>query len=256
MRRLSFATFAAALMLMVPRGANAGMGDLIDTIIGLTGPQMVGIPMACEVILEGDDRDTACYIAGIRVPWPGLNEDDDFWRRRNYWVSLGGGIYSSTGKDSDMRSFNAYDVWMLALEPTLNIRSIGRSDAAERRERQKRLQQRQQQQQQQSPIELPVLPALGRTFTMEHGVGPSLLYFFGNGIDGNDFETFANGGIKIKFVGVTWRNITGWGLDLGAAYNLRIFPTAFTAEDFGGSAAQNEHEGREYAHGFSLTVSF
>ncbi len=228
MRRLRLGMFLAVLMLMVPRGASAGMGDFIDGIIGLTGPQMVGVPMACEVILDGDERDTACYLAGIRVPWPRMNEDDDFWRRRTYWVSFGGGVYASTGKDSEMRGFEAYDVWMFALEPMLHYRSIG--------------------------------PGRGRgnirKFAMEHGIGPSLFYLFGKGIDGNDFDAFANGGIKIRPVALTWRNLTTSGLGFGFAYNLRIFPTAFKAEDFGGDPTSNEHEGREYAHGFSFTLNF
>ena len=237
MRQLRFATFAAALMLMAPRPASAAMGDIIDTIIGLTGPQMVGIPIACEVILAGDDRDTACYVAGIRVPWPRNLEDDRFWRRRDYWVSFGGGVYTSTGKDSEMRGFEAYDVWMLALEPMSNIRSIGRLPE-ERGAREQ------------------AINSTSPKFTMEHGVGPSLLFLFGNGINGNDFEAFANGAIKVKPVALTWRNLTPGVLGLGVAYNLRIFPKAFTATDFGGDPATNEHEGREYAHGFSVTLSF
>jgi hypothetical protein len=241
MRRLKPGTvgLAVALLLIVPHAASAGMGDFIDTIIGLTGPQMVGVPMACEVILEGDDRDTACYIAGIGVPWPRPLEDDRFWRRRDSWVSFGGGVYTSTGKDSEMRGFEAYDVWMLALEPMWNIRSIGRlpgrNDPRAREE---------------------AINSTSRKFTMEHGVGPSLLFFFGDGINGNDFDAFANGAIKVRPVALTWRNLTQGGFGLGVAYNLRIFPKAFTAEDFGGDPATNEHEGREYAHGFSVSLSF
>ena len=49
---------------------------------------------------------------------------------------------------------------------------------------------------------------------MEHGVGPSLLFFFGNGIDGRDFEAFANGGIKVRPVALTWRNVIAEKVDL------------------------------------------
>jgi hypothetical protein len=226
MRRLKLGTtgIAMALLLMVPRAASAGMGEAVDFIIGLTGPQMVGVPMACEVILgEGDRKgDAACYLAGIRVPWPRFMEDDLFWQDRNYWVSFGGGVYASTGKNSDMRNFNAYDVWMLAIEPMVNYRTFKNES---------------------------------QNFVVEHGVGPSLLFLFGNGIDGRDFEAFAKGGIKVRPVALTWRNLKGF-LDLGVAYNLRIFPQPFTAPEFGGDALTNRHEGREYAQGFSVTVGF
>ncbi len=224
MRRLRLGTtgFAVALLLMVPRAASAGMGEIIDIIVGLTGPQMVGIPMACEVNLDDRERETACYLAGIRIPWPGPGEDDEFWRSRGYWVSFGGGVYTSTGKNSDMRTFEGYDVWMLALEPTVNYRSFKNES---------------------------------QNFVVEHGVGPSLFFVFGNGIDGKDFEAFAKGGIKVRPLALTWRNLNGW-LDLGVAYNLRIFPKPFTAQEFGGDPATNKHEGREYANGFTVTIGF
>jgi hypothetical protein len=224
MRRLRLGTagLAVAVSLLAPRPASAGMGDVIDVILGLRGPQMVGIPMACEVILE-EPKQKACYVAGFPVPWPKPGVDDDFWQSRDYWVSFGGGVYSSTGKDSDNGAFEAYDTWMLTLEPTLNIRSFGRNRRG--------------------------------NFKIEHGVGPSLFFLFGSGVDGKDFDSFANGGIKVKPVGLAWRNI--WkGVDLGAAYNLRIFHKEFTAQDFGGDPGPATDTGREYVQGFSISISF
>jgi hypothetical protein len=222
MRRLRLGTtgFAFALLLMVPRAASAGMGEIIDVIIGLTGPQMVGAPIACELDL-GESRDTACYFAGVRFPRPRLSAkqtvrsvDDTFWTGRNLWVSLGGGVYGSSPKDSEMRDFEFARVWMLAFEPTLNYRSV-----------------------------------TSGKFVIEHGAGPSVLSLFGKG-----FDSFVKGGIKVTPVAVTWRDVAGGRLIVAVAYNLRIFPEAFTSQDFG--ATTTTHSGREIAHGFTFGVRF
>jgi hypothetical protein len=219
--------FGLALLLVAPRVANAGMGEWIDVIVGLSGPQMVGVPLACEVILK-QEKEKACYIAGFPVPWPKPGQDDAFFHQRDQWLSFGGGVYASTGTDSEAGGYEAYDVWLLAFEPTVNVRSLGRK------------------------------PRQGedRKFKMEHGAGLSLFYMFGRGIDGKDFDAFANGGIKLRPVALTWRNITPH-LDRGVAYNLRIFPQRFTAQDFGADGTgTTTDEGAEYVQGFSITVSF
>ena len=181
MRRLWRGTtgVAAALLLMVPRVASAGMGDVIDVIIGLTGPQMVGTPIACEVILDAS-KDKACYVAGFPVPWPEPGVDDDFWQRRDFWVSFGGGVYTSTGKDSDMRGF----------ECVRRMDAGSRADAEFSNYRKRRRR---------------------GNFKVEHGFGPSLFFLFGSGIDGKDFDGFANGGIKVKPVALTFRNLIRLG---------------------------------------------
>lgn len=222
MRRLRMGTtgFAVALFLMVPRAASAGMGEIIDIIVGLTGPQMVGAPIACEFGL-GESRGRACYVAGFRFPPPTLSAkqtvrsvDDAFWTGRNFWVSVGGGVYGSTPKDSGMRDFELARVWMLAFEPTLNYRTV-----------------------------------TSGKFVLEHGAGPSVLSLFGKG-----FDSFVKGGIKVTPVAATWRDVGGGRLLVAVAYNLRIFPEAFTSQDFGGTTTT--HSGREIAHGFTFGVRF
>lgn len=218
MRRLKLGTtgFAVALLLMVPRAASAGFGEVVDIIIGLTGPQMVGVPIGCDVNLN--TRGTACRISAWPIPRQDTGVDERFWETRRVWAYLGGGAYVSTGKNSEMREFKAFRVGMLALEPTLNFRTVY-TDNGE--------------------------------FAVEHGAGASVLYLFGEG-----FESFVNSGIKIRPVALTWRNIGNSQFDFGVAYNLRIFPKAFTAQDFGAGPGTTTHTGREVAHGVTFIAGF
>ena len=206
---------AVAFLLMVPRAASAGMGEVIDIIIGLTGPQMIGVPIKCELNLES--RATTCYAAGIRIPRAERKVDDDFWTARRFWASLGGGVYFSTTKDSDMRNFDAFAIQMFALEPTVNYR-LGRLRG-------------------------------GSNFAYEVGAGPTMMFFHSR-----DFESFFNWGIKTTPAALTWRNVSSHNLIFHFAYNLRVFPDAFTAEDFGGTTST--HTGREIAHGVTFGIGF
>src|SRR5688572_19583288 len=201
MRRLRLGTtgFAVALLLTVPRAASAGMGEIIDIIVGLTGPQMVGVPFDCELDLA-TSKQTACYFAGVRFPRPMRDSgvtvrsiDDTFWRGRDFWVSLGGGVYGSTWKNSGMKDFEIARVWMLAFEPTANSRLF--QNEAE-------------------------------NLVVELGAGPSVLSLFGEG-----FDAFAKGGIKVT-PSITWRNVRGGRLIVGLGYTLRFFPNAFMSQQF------------------------
>lgn len=205
--------FAAALLLMVPRAASAGFGEVVDIIIGLTGPQMVGAPIFCERNLQTNGM--ACFFAGKRYPGKTPEVNLEYWQSRNVWASFGGGVYASTWKDSDMSDFALGRIWALAFEPMLNFRTFKNED---------------------------------EDVVIEHGVGPSGLFLFGKGPD-----PFARGAIKVRFIGVTKRDIIK-GFDFGVAYNLRIFPKAFTSQDFNPDATTNTHSGREYAHGVTFTI--
>lgn len=218
MRRLRVGTagLAMVMILMVPRAASAGMGELVDYIIGLTGPQMIGIPIACQLNLETSE--TACYLSHLRIPPQDAGADDRYWQNRRFWASIGGAVYFSTGKNSEMREFEAFRVGMLGFEPMLNYRTVASES---------------------------------RNFAVEHGAGPSLLYLFGKG-----FDSFVKGGIKVRPLAVTWTNIGRRQLDFGVAYNLRIFPKAFTSEDFGVSPGTTTHSGREIAHGITIIAGF
>lgn len=227
MRRLRMGTigFAVALLLVVPRMAHAGMGEWIDVIVGLTGPQMVGLPIACDFILNPteanpDAAKKACFAGPLRIKGPRL--PDGFWSRRNFWASVGGAVYFSTTKNSEMRPFDWFDAGMLAFEPTLNYRSLRiRNSAGALR------------------------------FVIEHGAGGSIFYVFGDG-----FEPFVKGGIKLRPIAFTVTDIFESSWDLGVAYNLRIFPSPFTSAEFGVDSAASTHGGREFAHGFTAIVGW
>lgn len=215
MRRLTLATagITLAIMLAAPRAATAGMGEVIDGIIGLTGPQMIGVPIACEVNIP--NKETACYVVGktVRRAW-NTGGFQTFWRSQRLFVSIGGGVYGSTGKNSEMREFEGGRVRMLAFEPMVVYRWFPRTESS---------------------------------FSIEHGAGASALYLFG------DFPSFGKGGIKIRPIGGVWRDIKGTEWDFGLTYNLRFFPDAFTAAEFG-KPGPPTHGGREFAHGFSVTL--
>lgn len=226
MRRLRLRTsgIVVALSLIIPATASAGMGEVVDIIIGLTGPQMFGLPIACEFNLKPNDVDPdapkrACFIGPYRINGPAI--PDYFWAGRNVWASVGGAAYFSTTKDSEMRPFDWFDAGMLAFEPTLNYRLF----------------------------KTPSGPKLRPRFVIEAGAGGSLFYVFGDG-----FEPFVKGGIKLKPAAFTW-HLRGNGY-LGLAYNLRIFPNAFTSEDFGADTTTPSHNGRESAHGLTVFVGF
>ena len=215
--RLSTAGFVLAFVLVIPPAASAGsMGDLVDIIIGLTGPQMVGVPIACQLNIRS--KESACYISMVRIP-PDSLADETFWNNRRLWLSIGGGAYVSTGKNSEMKAFKFGDVWMLAFEPTVNYRLSPRSP--------------------------------GGDFAVEVGAGLSYFVLFGKDLKSSD-----NAGIKLTPVALTWRNVGNTQWDFGVAYNLRIFPNAFTAQQFSAVPVSSTHKGREFVHGFTIKASF
>lgn len=142
--RMGTAGLMLAIVLAAPQPASAGMGEVIDVIIGLSGPRMWGFPIDCEFNLENGKR--SCYVAGFRVP---LNRDlnDRFLEERKKWVALGFALMGSTDKDSPLRAFEPWEAGLVAIEPTVNFRSY-------RHQR--------------------------TNFFLEHGGGATVLYLFGD----------------------------------------------------------------------------
>ena len=219
MRRLRLGTtgLVVALMLMMPGAASAGVGEVVDYIIGLTGPPMIGVPISCDI--DTQLKKTVCHAATIVLPptRARILANEEMFNNRQLWVSLGGGFYWSTGQDTDMGKFGFGTVKMLALEPTVNVRSI-RADAG--------------------------------ALVIEHGAALSALFIFAKDVDFS-----ANGGLKVKWVGITRRDALG-GADLGLAYNMRFFPDAFRASQFSPDGSTARHGGREFVHSFTLTVGY
>jgi hypothetical protein len=149
------AGFVFAVMLLCPRAASAG---IIDFIYELSGSQMIGVPIHCFVDLSAaagsDTQDFQCKISEIHLSGDRGLRDRATPRFR---LEIGGGVYISTSKDSEMREFDWGKVQLFAYEPMLHFRSFERGST-----------------------------------TITHGV-MGLSYFF---ITGSDFSRFDNVGMK------------------------------------------------------------
>jgi hypothetical protein len=216
-RRISLAGIVLAAVLASPQLASA---SIIDFIWEMSGPQMIGVPIYCDIDLRTDEKE--CRIGGIRLPSPKLTtvekaarEREDyraFRATRTFWLSMQGGVFASTTKDSDMSEFEAWKVQMLSWEPMLGYRSF--SSASER-------------------------------FVIDHGLA-GVSYFI---LFGSDFKRFHNVGFKFTPIGVTYR----W---VNVSYNVRLFPSGFTSEQFNVDGSSTTHRGREILTGFSVGFLF
>jgi hypothetical protein len=112
-RHLGVAGVALMTLLCLPRESAAGAGDLIW---GMSGPQMVGVVLHCRVPV-GESM-TDCHVLNIGAA--------DAAAGLPHWLSLEGGFYASTGRNSDDGvSYRAFDVGMLTFEPLVEWRWRG-----------------------------------------------------------------------------------------------------------------------------------
>jgi hypothetical protein len=82
-------------------------------------------------------------------------------------------------------------------------------------------------------------------FSVHHGVGLSYNFLFGQ-----HFSRFNKLGVKITPIGITFKKFS-------AAYNVRVYPHGFTADEFGfGPRLFDLSRGRETLHGFSVDYDF
>jgi hypothetical protein len=166
------AVFAAALVF--PGEARANIWDFIYK---LSGPQMQGAGIHCEYDLEraknnpanvthGSEADKAPTSVECRVTDYRFTGNMVKRSYRRTWLSLDATQFVSTGKNSEGIDFEAWTVGMLALEPMLEIRSVG-----------------------------------GDTFRLHHGlVGLTYDILFGKG-----FDTFDKVGYKFRPIGMTFK---------------------------------------------------
>jgi len=200
----------AVALVCPPAATAAGVDAVIDLIAGMSGPQMIGLPTWCDFTLEADTDDKRyrtpppkqeCGIFAWRLA---RRADDDpegrkFRETRSIWITTGGGLYFSTGEDSDTNNYDFFDVWMLAYEPMLNIRSVKRPDVR-----------------------------------IDHGV-MGLSYFF---MFGNDFKKFSNVGMKFTPIHVSFRNFEiAYNFRVfPSPFRPEQFPNRFRADDPVGGA--------------------
>jgi hypothetical protein len=133
------------------------------------------------------------------------------------WLSLEGGYYIATGKDQESGAFEFRDAHMLTFDPMLEIRTVGDST---------------------------------RGFTVYHGV-MGISYNF---LWGPHFRRFTNAAFKLRPLGVAMPVGTRTSLDF--AYNLRIYPNGFAAEEFGHDPVPTPTNTAEGVHGFTISLTF
>jgi hypothetical protein len=111
-RRVWMVATVFVVMLIGPRVAEAGIGEFIWE---MSGPQMVGGGIQCKFSITTGELEI-CY-ATIPVS---LRLAQDRPKRR-FRVSFDGGIYTSTGKDAGGVDYEAFNTWMLAFDPVIEL---------------------------------------------------------------------------------------------------------------------------------------
>ena len=156
MRQFStFSAVAALAFCLVVGGATEARAGLGDVIWGMSGPQMIGGVLRCRVPVSGGM--TKCNLFGVPI-----GGEPDTTRERRTWISVDGGIYTSTTKDQEDTDFRAWRTWMLSAEPLFEVASMSRGDVR-----------------------------------FSHGVGVAAHFLFGP-----DFRRFTNAGFKVRYAAV------------------------------------------------------
>jgi len=151
-------------LLAFPRVASAGIFDLIWE---MSGPQMIGAVLVhCEFNVRSEGRE--CGVVGKRVAG-----DAGEPAQRLTWVSVEAAAYVSTGKDSEARAYDAFDTYMLAIEPIFMVRSTTKGQ-----------------------------------WTFHHGSGVTY-----NRLFSSDFSSFDKAGLKFRPIGVRWRGAVDFEAD-------------------------------------------
>lgn len=199
-RRLWVIACVLAAVLAFPRDGRAG---IIEIIIEMSGPQMIGFLVECRVPIDGTVDQ--CTVVGMKVA------GQDMPPARKLLFSLEGGVYVSTGHDVDGQDYEFGKTYMLAFDPMIEIQTVTRP-----------------------------------RFAMYHGVmGMSYNFLFGEG-----FRKFTNVAFKVRPIGVIINN------RVNVAYNLRLYPNGFTADQFGRLPIVPENNKPEAVHGISVGVRF
>jgi len=111
-RRLAVMGTLVVALLGAPRPSDAG---LIEIIWEMSGPQMIGLSYACMYGVESRGLEQ-CRIGQF------ISRDLKQGGKGPFLV-LGGGIFGSTGKDSATQHYDWGEVWMVALDAGVAVRS-------------------------------------------------------------------------------------------------------------------------------------
>ena len=110
-RRLRAVLVGAMALTAVLAFPREGRADFWDIIWEMSGPQLIGVRFDCKLNLDGSVHE--CHAAGFRR---GSVTPAD---RPRAWFSVAGGLYTSTGKNTN-NDYEAFKVHMLAFEPMVN----------------------------------------------------------------------------------------------------------------------------------------
>ena len=213
MSRRKLGTMGILLSLLaIPGTAYA---SIIDIIFGMSGPQMIGVVLHCEIDLEhktaDPDKKDVLECRGV---------DYLFYKQlkprpmRRVWLSLDAGYYFSTSKDSDSNQYDWFKNHMVAFEPILEVRSYTSPE---------------------------------NNVMVHHGLmGITYDVLFGENTLGEDYDTFDNVGLKFRPIGVTINK------RYNASFTLRYYPRRFTSEDFGIINPTQDKTGGEWVYGATV----
>jgi hypothetical protein len=149
------------MLLILPRAASAG---IIEIIAEMSGPQMIGYFVECRLLPSGTwDSCKFPHPLYMRTP-----------PSRKYWISIGGGLYTSTTRDVGGVERGWFDDFMLTFEPILEFESKT------------------------TPVQL------------YHGV----IGFSYNLLAGKGYSPFANAALKFRPIGIVIPLRENLGLDL------------------------------------------
>jgi hypothetical protein len=116
---------AAALLVTlvgVPRRSEA---SIIDFIMEMSGPQMLGVGYQCLVSITGKLDQCGLNSAIMRYEPPRGPDKQDVPAGKSpvpFFV-LGTTLFASTGRDSQSQGYDWGEIWMLALEPGVAVRT-------------------------------------------------------------------------------------------------------------------------------------
>jgi hypothetical protein len=205
------------MLIVFPRTASAGLGELI---LEMSGPRMAGVGYECR--LQFDGRWESCKISG------GVGVVARNVPRDKMWLSLGGNYYWSVKAKVNGVQYDWWDVQMLAFDPMLEIESKSWEQCSQ----------------------------VGNTRVCDGNKIKRQIYHGVIGMTYNvlwgDFPTFANAGVKLRPIGIVIPVSDKIGIDL--SYDLRLYPTRFTAEDFGRVPVEAEGKGAEAVHAFVFGI--
>ena len=104
------------VLLGVPRQSHAG---ILDFIWEMSGPQLVGFGVGClfspKAATHEQCRAGSFFVPGAQARNPRGPE--------RFFLAASASIFGSTGHDSPTQSYEAGDVWMVAVEPGIVYRS-------------------------------------------------------------------------------------------------------------------------------------